>query len=81
MPFVDSFAAFLSQSELFKHDHLSPNHTGSHVLSTNTQLTLHSCKPFKSSHNVHPDNCRSLSVGDILPSPITVVINNRLQVQ
>ena len=43
IPFIDNFAAFMNRPELFKRDVIHPNHAGSHLLSTNIQLTLHSC--------------------------------------
>ncbi|KAJ8337392.1 hypothetical protein SKAU_G00386120 [Synaphobranchus kaupii] len=46
IPFVDNFTSFLNRPELFNHDGLHPNRTGSHLLSTNIELTLHTCKSY-----------------------------------
>lgn len=46
IPYVDNFTTFYNRAELFKHDRLHPNNTGSHLLSTNIELTLCSCKAF-----------------------------------
>ncbi|CAJ1069767.1 uncharacterized protein LOC121645396 isoform X1 [Xyrichtys novacula] len=46
IPYVDNFTTFFKRPDLFKHDRLHLNYTGSRLLSTNIDLTLHSCKAF-----------------------------------
>lgn len=46
IPYVDNFTTFFKRPDLFKHDRLHLNYSGSRLLSTNIELTLHSCKAF-----------------------------------